>query len=105
MTRPRFKRKSLLKRDKVLVIERDKLFCVQCKTIIHLKISEFKQLSLTNGCFHHIVPMVYGGSNTYENVCILCTNCHLFVHSGDEIPHKYIKMYENFIRHGKLFDD
>lgn len=35
------------------------------------------------GCaFHHIVPVCEGGSNTEENLILLCPNCHAMAHAG-----------------------
>lgn len=35
------------------------------------------------GCqFHHIVPVCEGGSNTEENLVLLCPNCHKMAHTG-----------------------
>ena len=36
-----------------------------------------------NGCaFHHIVPVCEGGTNTEENIILLCPNCHTMAHAG-----------------------
>ena len=35
------------------------------------------------GCaFHHIIPVCEGGSNSDENLILLCPNCHTMAHAG-----------------------
>ena len=35
------------------------------------------------GCdFHHIIPVCDGGSNTEDNLILLCPNCHREAHAG-----------------------
>lgn len=42
-----------------------------------------KKFSRTNGCeFHHIVPVKEGGTNSYENIILLCPNCHKMADHG-----------------------
>lgn len=100
MARP--KNKKLPKAEKIKVIERDKLKCVECDKNINLVINKHNQSTLENGHFHHIIPSVYGGDNLSHNACILCLSCHFLVHSGEEVKDKYFKMYENFVREKKL---
>lgn len=100
MNRP-YKRREIKDIDKWEVITRDRLVCVQCKETLHLK--EVKRPVVIDGAFHHIIPMVYGGSVNYHNVCLLCRTCHNKVHSGNEDKKKYFEMFESFIRAGKLF--
>ena len=101
VARPIFKRKELPKSERVLVIHRDKLTCVECGESLFLNPDSAK-LTILNGAFHHIIPLIYGGENKAHNVCLLCTLCHNEIHSGSEIREKYFGMYEAFVRNGKL---
>lgn len=93
----KFKRPSILLKTKIAVIARDKLTCVQCGAILKIKFISQKNLSIKNGVFHHIIPLIYGGPNILENICLLCKPCHTEVHSGREIKEKYYEMFECFI--------
>lgn len=100
LRRRKFRRKELSALQRWEIIRRDKLSCVQCKSEIHLR--DTKTPSTTNGAFHHIVPLIYGGANDISNACLLCRPCHNQIHSGSEDASKYLAMFENFIRGGKL---
>ncbi len=43
---------------------------------------------------HHIVPQSQGGEDTFENLIVLCPNCHARVHKG-EIDRKSVKIYKS----------
>ena len=101
-SRTRFKRKAIPKSVKFTVMDRDKLRCIQCFSPTPIT-SITKHISLSNGIFHHIIPLVYGGQNVPENICILCPGCHREAHTGRETPTKYHDMFSAFIRHGWLF--
>ena len=90
-----FKRKELLKKDRITVLMRDGLVCHDCGCGLHL--TEFRNISIENGTFHHIIPQVYGGLNNATNCCILCNPCHKYIHSSYEIQEKYLTHYENFL--------
>ena len=101
-TRIKFKRKAIPKDIKFAVMERDSLNCIQCYKFTPIS-NIGKHISILNGEFHHVIPLVYGGMNTLSNICILCQECHKTVHSGRETPTKYYEMFANFVRHGWLF--
>ena len=101
---PKFKRKNIPLRCKHEVLARDKLMCVQCGKELFLD-STKKQLSVKDGDFHHILPLVYGGANETLNLCLLCRPCHKSIHSGDERKAKYFTAYENFLKTGRLGGD
>ena len=31
---------------------------------------------------HHIIPINCGGTHRYDNLAVLCSRCHAFVHNG-----------------------
>ncbi len=97
-----FVRKNIPQAVKFEIIKRDNLMCTQCLRILPLDHSR-KQLSIPNGHFHHIIPLIYGGENVKENICLLCSDCHLQAHSGQEKPEKYYEMYESYVRYGYLW--
>lgn len=96
-----FKRKATPTKCKQEVIVRDKLRCVKCGKELFLD-SNKNQLVVADGCFHHILPLVYRGKNETFNICLLCKDCHLSVHSGDENKRKYLNNLEIFIKTGRL---
>jgi len=96
----KFKRKSTPKAIKLKVLLRDHLECVQCHESFKIINKDF---GLGSGCYHHIIPLVYGGLNTDENICLLCKDCHNKIHSiaiGNENPEKYYQLLENYITRG-----
>lgn len=99
----KFIRKEVRKKDKLIVIERDKLKCIQCEVDIKYNTNSKHQPSLIKAHFHHIIPQVYKGTNTHPNICLLCEPCHNLVHSGEELEEKYFLMFEVFKRSGKLW--
>jgi len=101
----KFKRPSIPLKIKMAVLARDKLQCVQCETRLRIKSVSQKTLSVKNGVFHHIIPLIYGGPNITENVCLSCNPCHIKVHSGKESPAKYYQMFEYYILNNKLWGD
>ena len=34
--------------------------------------------------FHHVVPLILGGTNNYSNIVGLCTKCHNIIHFNKE---------------------
>ena len=98
------KRKELYKSDRLAVLQRDEMQCVQCKKKLRLNPikSSWQKITLKDGVFHHIIPLVYGGENGAHDACLLCTDCHIKVHSGNEDKGKYLDMYERFIVSGRL---
>ncbi len=86
--------------DKSMVIHRDKLKCIQCGKDLVLS----SPTSLSNGAFHHIVPLVYGGENNHFNLCSLCVSCHNKSHSGRESKEKYLDMYSKYITNRFLWE-
>lgn len=98
----KFKRTSIPAAVKLKVIVRDKLVCIQCKKSLKLKEINKNKVIIKDAEFHHIIPMIYGGPNTFENICLLCESCHQLVHSGKEKPEKYYRMYEHYIIIGHL---
>ncbi len=99
----KFKRPPVSLKLKIAILNRDKLRCVQCKTRLKIRTLTKKTLFMKGGTFHHIVPLIYGGPNIVENICLLCTACHNKVHSGRETPNKYYDMLECYIVSGKLW--
>jgi len=97
-----FKRKNISRNDKLGIIKRDKLACIQCNRKLALRILNRNYISIEDGIFHHIIPMVYGGENKTYNVCLLCVQCHNKIHSGKETKEKYIIMFEKYIHEGRL---
>ena len=95
------KRRELKKKDRIAILERDGLLCRRCGITLKL-ISIEKRVSVEGGIFHHIVPQIYGGENSYNNACLVCVSCHNKIHSGDEDKNKYFKMYEEYIKTGFL---
>lgn len=102
MGRP-FKRSSIRKRDRLIVVERDKGHCIQCGAKVFVYTTKSGKISMMRGNFHHVVPLVYGGANDPTNICILCTNCHIKVHLAPEDKTKYFAMKTLYLQTGRLF--
>ncbi|WP_037592070.1 HNH endonuclease [Sporomusa ovata] len=96
-------RKAIPNSERLKVIERDRLHCIQCGKQLELNGEGGYYITFLEGNFHHIIPLIYGGPNISFNICSLCTDCHIKVHSGDESKQKYINMYSTFISTGQLF--
>ena len=66
----------------------DLLFAFGCKcAVCGWSIPDWKpgydKVYHSHGCaFHHIVPVCEGGTNTEENIVLLCPNCHTMAHAG-----------------------
>lgn len=96
-----YRRKSIYQKDRRIVLERDKSKCVECGSEIFVN-HNYSQISLLNGAFHHIMPMIYGGKNDFTNICLLCNGCHINVHSGKESVLKYILDSRMFLTTGRF---
>jgi 5-methylcytosine-specific restriction endonuclease McrA len=97
-----FKRKSLGKQDRWIVINRDNFQCYECEATLIVNMKRFPQISVINGVFHHVLQQVFGGKNDHTNTCILCVGCHKITHGGNEVKEKYLAMLERFERGKKL---
>jgi len=93
--------KVLPKKEKLKVIEKNGLFCYECKLELQI-IYKKKTFQIKNGHFHHLIPQIYKGENNSFNACLLCKSCHMLIHSGKETKEKYIKMFENYYQNIKL---
>jgi hypothetical protein len=78
------KRKDFPQKIKRIVLKRADNRCERCGVDFDEKFQ---------GEFHHIIPVVYGGSNSEENCSLLCRNCHLVApnikHKEDMIIYRY----------------
>jgi len=78
------------------LIERNGLRCMLCGKIV-----EYKYIN-----WHHIKPKSVCKANheqidnSYENGCLLCLDCHAFVHSFDYESEEY-KQYMDVIRENR----
>lgn len=41
--------------------------------------------------YHHIVPLVLGGTNNIKNIVPLCGNCHALIHDLNNLRHKELQ--------------
>lgn len=97
----KYKRKSIRRVDRTEVNERDGVKCYECESL--LKLDPKGNGKVIGGQHHHIIPMVYGGSNSASNMVLLCEKCHIKIHSRDEgFGEKYFDMYQKFINRKKL---
>ena len=94
--------KKLSKRERLKVLISNSLYCNKCEKPLKLTINRNKLPSIENGVFHHIVPLIYGGENLADNICLLYNNCHNKIHSGEEKKEKYFLMYEKFLIFGRI---
>lgn len=101
MGRP-FRKRTIYKPDRLIIAERDQCRCVNCGKQLSLNHSHC-QITIDGGQFHHVLPHIYGGTSLPENVCVLCNECHIAVHSGPERVEKYVAMKEVFMRTGRIF--
>lgn len=89
-----YKRSELSTKDREILWERDEGHCVQCR----------KPLSVITGVeYHHIIPQAYGGKNVIANACLLCPNCHKFMHRSGETVKRHLEYYETFVTIGRLY--
>lgn len=51
---------------------------------------------------HRIKPGCEGGKYTKNNVCVLCSNCHRKVHSGDIVIHRYYNSTTGRVLHVEI---
>ena len=99
----KFKRSSISLKTKIAVIGRDRPCCVQCEIRLKIRYVSKRNLSIKDGTFHHIIPLIYGGPNIIENICLLCSCCHNKVHSGRETDNKYYDMFECYVLNNRLW--
>lgn len=45
--------------------------------------------------YHHIVPLILGGTNRYSNIIALCHSCHMAAHYGRDVMHYANRLREN----------
>lgn len=97
-----FKQKSLPRRDRWTVVNRDNFKCYECEIPLVINMKYFPQISIVGGVFHHVLQQVFKGKNDHTNCCILCNSCHKITHGGNEVKEKYTTMYERFLAGEKL---
>ncbi len=95
MNKKKFEKIS--QKDRLEVVKRDWLICYQCQKL--LKIKHYRDFASTIEwwAFHHIIPQIYWWENNQHNVCILCKECHILIHSWSEIIEKYLIHKDNFV--------
>ena len=63
------------------VYERDAGMCTQCGAIDNLQ-------------FHHRLPLFLGGESTFDNLKLLCSECHRYTpdHNGITVKWKLVRL-------------
>lgn len=46
---------------------------------------------------HHIIPKKEGGSDNFDNLIVVCPNCHRICHTTNKYTYEYLQQY-NFLK-------
>jgi len=78
-------RKRLLEKDPKFVYSPEYHRCQRCGRVAYFLIFGKHKQYVSHG--HHVVPIFRGGSNTPDNIVVLCPECHMVVHkeAGDRV--------------------
>lgn len=66
--------------------------CTRCGIMFFKTTDGGVQVPLFGGHCHHVIPLEYGGKDTFDNQTLLCGDCHKEVHNELRVERKILNI-------------